>query len=101
MYKIRKKKQEIFIRKRTEKGLLSGLYELPWCDEGKLFADKKVVETKKSVTHIFTHIKLNLQICLIEDEHPNFDGFFVSIDKLSDYPFSTLMKKVFKKFNLI
>ena len=97
VYIIRNKKQEIFIRKRTEKGLLSGLYELPWCDEGKLFADKKVIETEKSVTHIFTHIKLNLQICLIEDEQPDFDGFFVPIDKLSAYPFSTLMKKVLTK----
>ena len=100
VYVIRNKKQEIFIRKRTEKGLLSGLYELPWCDEGKLFTDKKVTETEKSVTHIFTHIKLNLQIGILEDEHPNFDGFFVSVNKLSDYPFSTLMKKVFKKINL-
>ena len=97
VYVIQNKKQEIFIRKRTEKGLLSGLYELPWCDEGKLFVGQKVFETGKSVTHIFTHIKLNLQICLIEDEHPNFDGFFVSADKLSDYPFSTLMKKVLTK----
>ena len=97
---IQNKKQEIFIRKRTEKGLLSGLYELPWCDEGKLFADKKIKETGKSVTHIFTHIKLNLQICTMEDEHPDFDGFFVAAEKLSTYPFSTLMKKVFKKINL-
>jgi hypothetical protein len=25
------------------------------------------------------------------------DGFFVPIEKLADYPFSTLMKKVIKK----
>lgn len=41
---------ELFIRKRTEKGLLSGLYEFPWND--KCLIGEGVVDTGLSVTHI-------------------------------------------------
>lgn len=51
---------ELFIRKRTEKGLLSGLYEFPWNDKGLI--GEGAVDTGLSVTHIFTHFKLTLRI---------------------------------------
>ena len=41
---------ELFIRKRTEKGLLSGLYEFPWNDKGLI--GEGAVDTGLSVTHI-------------------------------------------------
>lgn len=84
---------EIFIRKRTEKGLLSGLYEFPWNDIGALCDG--AVDTGMTVTHIFTHFKLSLRIYALQSNQPlAADGFFVAIQKLADYPFSTLMKKV-------
>lgn len=86
---------EVLIRKRTEKGLLSGLYEFPWCDDGKIFPKAKSID--KTVTHIFTHIKLNLKIYTLKtDSSPIEDGFFVHPDKLHQYAFSTLMKKIWK-----
>lgn len=86
---------EVLIRKRTEKGLLFGLYEFPWCDEGKMFKDAQSLD--KKVVHIFTHIKLTLNIYTFKtDTSPVIDGFFVEPHKLDEYAFSTLMKKVWK-----
>ncbi len=88
-------KGEVLIRKRTEKGLLSGLYEFPWIDEGVLFANAE--DTGNEVTHVFTHFKLTLRIYTFQSNtSPLSDGMFVSPKTLENYPFSTLMKKVIK-----
>lgn len=57
---------ELFIRKRTEKGLLSGLYEFPWNDKGLI--GEGAVDTGLSVTHIFTHFKLTLRIYKLKSD---------------------------------
>ena len=97
VYVIKNKKGEIYIRKRTEKGLLNGLYEFVW-SEKKLFENAK--ETKNAVKHVFTHINMSLQICEINMEKPDKDGFFVRPEDLDKYAFSTLMQKVIKKAGL-
>ena len=97
VYVIKNKKGEIYIRKRTEKGLLNGLYEFVW-SEKKLFENAK--ETQNVVKHVFTHINMRLQICEIEMEKPDFDGFFAAPSDLNKYAFSTLMQKVIKKASL-
>ena len=98
VYIIRNSKGEILIRKRTEKGLLSGLYEFLWSEE-KLFDKAKI--TDKSVSHIFTHINMNLKICEMTSDSCLADGFFVEPAELSQYAFSTLMQKVMKKAGLM
>lgn len=95
IYLIYNSKDEVLIRKRTEKGLLSGLYEFPWTDEGVLFVDAE--DTQNEVTHVFTHFKLTLRIYKLRNEtSPICDGFFIFPETLKNYPFSTLMKKVIK-----
>ena len=91
----------ILIRRRTEKGLLSGLYELPWTAEGSLpFSDMH--NTGLSVTHIFTHIRQTLTLFTLQtDTSPIADGFFISPSEIKNYPFSTLMKKILKRTGLI
>lgn len=93
-YIIQNKNGEIFIRKRSEKGLLSGLYEFPW-------SEMPLVDTaqdlKADVTHIFTHIKLTLKLLSVKAENFDNDGFFVSVSELGHYPMSSLMKKAAKK----
>lgn len=93
VYLIKNTKGEIYLRLRTEKGLLSGLYEFPWSEE-KLF--NKAKNTQKQVVHVFTHFKLILNIMVLQTDNVNCDGFFIPVDKLSAYPMSTLMKKVIK-----
>lgn len=96
VFLIYNKQNEILIRKRTEKGLLSGLYEFPWFVNSFPLLNAK--DTGLSVTHIFTHIKLTLKIyTLMVDKNPIADGFFIPLQKLDDYALSTLMKKVIKK----
>lgn len=92
---------EIFIRKKEGKGLLSGLYEFPWCDEGKLFENSNPQDTGQEVSHVFTHFKLTLRIYSLKLEQKPSDGFFVPVTSLSAYPFSTLMTKVYKRFKNI
>ncbi len=95
VYLIQNSKNEIFIRKRTEKGLLSGLYEFPWSEETTPLPEAG--DTGKTVTHVFTHFKLTLKIYRLQtDTPPTNDGFFVAQEALKSYPFSTLMKKVQK-----
>lgn len=89
VYLIKNKKGEYLIRKRTEKGLLHGLWEFPWLE------GQKKTGKYTTVTHIFTHIKLTLQI--VHSETPDFDGIWVAPENFKDYPFSTLMKKVTQK----
>ena len=96
VYLIYNKKGEILIRKRTEKGLLSGLYEFPWGDDIKVLKNAK--DTSKEITHIFTHIKLTLKIYIVNsDKSPIKDGIFVAPEELDKYALSTLMKKVYAK----
>ncbi len=97
VYIIRNKNGDVFIRKRSEKGLLHGLYEFPW-SEKNIFPDAEM--TQKTVSHIFTHIHMNLKICYLKAEDFAVDGFFVEEKKLSNYAFSTLMKKVMKTIGL-
>ncbi len=94
VYIIKNKEGKVLIRKRTEKGLLSGLYEFPWSEE-RLFKNAK--ETNQSVCHIFTHINMNLKICELKSDSVFSDGFFVLPQELDKYAFSTLMQKVIKK----
>jgi len=98
VYIIKNKEGKVFIRKRKEKGLLSGLYEFIWA-ENKIFKNAK--ETKVNVSHIFTHIDMSLKICFLQSETaPTADGFFVDVQDMGKYAFSTLMKKVMKKADL-
>lgn len=96
VYLISNTKGEVLIRKRTEKGLLSGLYEFPWSDSEPLFPNAQ--DTKLEVTHVFTHFKLHLKIYKItSDTSLVQDGIFIPPEKLKDYALSTLMKKVWHK----
>ena len=93
VYLIYNKKDEVLIRKRTEKGLLSGLYEFPWGD----MSFDCATDSGKSISHIFTHIKLTLRIYTVHvDTSPIDDGIFVSPKEFKNYAFSTLMKKVWQ-----
>lgn len=96
---IENKSGEVLIRKRSEKGLLSGLTELPWnTDESLPFpADWEI--TKKTVKHVFTHFDLTLTIVKARLDSPpaGSDGFFVAPKDFKNYPFSTLMRKVIRK----
>ena len=94
VYLLSNRNGEIFIRKRTEKGLLSGLYEFPWSDGAQLFQDAK--DTGCEVSHTFTHFKLILKICLLQQENCPEAGKFIRPENLSAYPVSTLMKKVYQ-----
>lgn len=87
-------KDEVLIRKRTEKGLLSGLYEFPWTETEGLIDGK---DTGRTVSHVFTHFKLTLKIFEVKNPGNLPDGFFVAPAELENYPFSTLMKKVWQK----
>lgn len=96
---IENKTGGVLVRKRSEKGLLSGLTELPWnMDESLPFpADWEI--TKKTVKHVFTHFDLTLTIVKAKVDSPpaGSDGFFVAPKDFKNYPFSTLMQKVIRK----
>ncbi len=101
VYLIKNSEGKYFIQKRMEKGLLSGLYAFPWCDNGTLQIYAKAAEdTGLEVVHVFTHFKLVLRLFVLEAESSVGNGLFVFPSAFENYPFSTLMKKVWKKFSL-
>ncbi|MBR6412406.1 MAG: A/G-specific adenine glycosylase [Alphaproteobacteria bacterium] len=97
LWLIRNSQGSYCIRKRLEKGLLSGLYEFPWRydSESPLYP---LSRPAFQITHTFTHFKLTLRVyCVSADTPPIPDGLFVPLAHFGDYPFSTLMRKVIHK----
>lgn len=93
---------ELFIRKRTGRGLLSGLWELPWDEEGNFPFAAEWHALPGTVRHIFTHIDLSLNFYTAAAPLPEefaAAGVFVPKEELFRYPFSTLMKKVLKELD--
>lgn len=91
-----------YIRKRSEKGLLSGLYEFPWCYGTVPLFEALWTKQTKTVSHTFTHFKLTLTLYVTVSDHlPLNDGLFVGLNDFEKYPFSTLMKKVIKNLKEI
>ena len=98
------KQNRLFIRKRPGKGLLSGLWELPWTEDGSFPFAANWKNTGKTIRHIFTHIDLTLQLyksSSVSPEEFEKSGIFVPREKLSEYAFSTLMKKVLKTADIL
>ena len=96
-------KNNIFIRKRPGRGLLSGLWELPWTEDGSSPFETNWEKLPNTVRHIFTHVDLTLHFYRNSRPCPaDFlqTGVFVSKEQLSEYAFSTLMKKVLKEIKL-
>ncbi|MBQ7208957.1 MAG: A/G-specific adenine glycosylase [Lentisphaeria bacterium] len=91
---------ELFIRRRPGRGLLAGLWELPWSDDGAFPFAAEWREMPQQVRHVFTHFDLELKFFRCESPFPGeftSGGVFVPDDRLKEYAFSTLMKKVLKK----
>lgn len=88
----------VYVRRRTEKGLLHGLYEFPWTEGENLIANAD--DSGLTITHIFTHIKMTLRIMTVQCKRIKADGAFVDACKLDQYPMSVLMQKVRRKIGL-
>jgi len=97
VYLITNKRGDVFMTKRPGRGLLSGLYEFPWTDDGSRIFKADWRDIGASVSHTFTHFKLNLKIQTLSADRVPMDGKFVRPSDLSKYPMSTLMKKVIER----
>ncbi|MBR2873820.1 MAG: A/G-specific adenine glycosylase, partial [Lentisphaeria bacterium] len=72
---------KLFIRKRPGKGLLSGLWEIPWHEEMTFPFKAEWTELPGKVRHIFTHFELELLFFTTGDPLPEeftATGIFVS-----------------------
>lgn len=94
LYLIQNKQGKYLIQKRSEKGLLAGLWEFPWEEIEKLSPEKY-----PHVVHVFTHFKLTLELIRspMEKAPISSNGIWVFQKDFDKYPFSTLMKKVIRK----
>ncbi len=95
--------EEVWIRKRPEKGLLAGLMEIPstnWRDTARHYAEEMIMDLPwqsypGAVSHIFTHFHLKLNVVKSMSDHaPETPGIWVHPSEFPNYAFSTLMKKV-------
>ena len=90
----------LFLRRRPGKGLLSGLWELPWSEDGAPPFAGEWREEPGEVRHVFTHFSLTLRFRRLLSPTPAefaSQGRFVPDDRLGEYPFSTLMRKVLRQ----
>ena len=90
----------LFLRKRPGKGLLSGLWELPWSEDGTPPFPGEWREEPGDVRHVFTHFSLTLRFFRLLSPCPaefSAQGCFISDERLGEYPVSTLMRKVFRQ----
>ena len=90
----------LFLRKRPGKGLLSGLWELPWSEDGTPPFPGEWREEPGEVRHVFTHFSLTLRFFRLLSPCPaefSAQGRFVPDGELGEYPVSTLMRKVFRQ----
>ena len=91
---------ELFIRKRPGKGLLAGLWELPWSEDGAFPFEGVWEEIPGKVRHVFTHFDLELRFYAgrspLPEDFRN-TGLFVPKEEFGSCAFSTLMKKVLKE----
>ena len=88
---------KLLIRRRTGKGLLSGLYEFPWVYEGDPIPFQADAPPLGQVVHVFTHFRLTLTVYAISSDRSTTESdIFVRRQDLDAYPFSTLMRKVLK-----
>ncbi|MBP5343650.1 MAG: A/G-specific adenine glycosylase [Alphaproteobacteria bacterium] len=90
VYIIRDSQGRYLIRKRTEKGLLHGLWEFPWQE-----VTTAPIDASK-VVHVFTHFKLTLYLTSGKTNICP-DGIWVDKKDFKNYPFSKLMQKVVAK----
>lgn len=88
----------VLLRRRTEKGLLSGLTEMPWNTDCSFPFENGWEISKAAVSHTFTHFRLTLTLVSgrTEDASRICGGFFAPVSGLDGHPFSSLMKKVIK-----
>jgi A/G-specific adenine glycosylase len=94
--------ERIYMRKRSEKGVLQGLMEFPM-----VMHDEKPHEPEDAlllggVRHIFSHFKLEASLYAVDKDHTNLEAFtepFIWCDMkdISAYALSSLMKKVEKR----
>lgn len=91
--------KRILIRKRPEKGLLAGLYEVPtteWSlNKDEVFQFLNNVSNpvyKGQIKHTFTHFHLKMDVYGVTPH--KHDGIWVDLKDLDQYALSTLMKKV-------
>ncbi len=92
---------QILMRKRPEKGLLGGMFELPgspWTakspDNPLEFAPatRNWEKCAGQVKHVFTHFELRLDVYRAQGD-AKLNGIWAALDKLSDYAVPTLTKK--------
>lgn len=98
----------ILVRRRPEKGLLGGLYEVPGSDWRAIEAPDDVMLSEAPVSakwskldgtvgHTFTHFHLNVSVLattLPSNEADKLDGSWTTIDGLSNFALPTIMKKI-------
>ncbi|MDP2696604.1 A/G-specific adenine glycosylase [Thalassospira sp.] len=99
---------QILLRRRPEKGLLGGMYEIPGSDWRVIDAPDDVMlseapikatwqELDGTVGHTFTHFHLEITVLTTRTSTNNPDdinGVWTTIDGLADYALPTLMKKI-------
>lgn len=96
VYLIRDDQGRYLIRRRSGRGLLSGLYEFPWYYSDEAQPAGTWESMPGTVTHTFTHFRLTLVLKRGVPASPE-EGFFCAPADFEKYPFSTLMSKVIKK----
>lgn len=97
----------VFLRKRSDKGLLAGMSEVPTTDwnsnqDGATGPEAGPAalkwRQKGAIRHVFTHFELTLTVYHARvSERPQLDGWWSNHDEIADEALPNLMRKVVKR----
>lgn len=102
-YVMMNEKGQFFMRKRGDKGMLAGMYEIPtseWVLKKKdiqdtEFADVDFALLKGQVKHVFSHFEFYINVYMAPVKHDSVcKGVWVDMDNLEAYGVPTVMKKI-------
>lgn len=96
---VQNREECILLRKRAEKGLLAGLWEVPSTERAAEDPQSGEGDPKGMLRHSFTHFHLDVEVRTIKKEREEKDlgGVWISLERLKDFALPTLTKKILEK----
>ncbi len=91
----------LLLRKRSDKGLLAGLWEVPSTDWALKTPSSQKGRLEGTLRHTFSHFHLDVEVRTLTNEEAREDGLWFPPESLKELALPTLTKKILKKAGFI
>jgi len=94
---VKNQEGQILLRKRSDKGLLAGLWEVPSTDWTLEVPSSQEGELQGILRHTFTHFHLDVEVRSLTHKPADEEGLWIHQESLKKLALPTLTKKILKK----